>query len=250
LILFLVLFSVIQPFEVNIPLASESHDISYEINNENIELLTKQQFLRDLAIIKKVSLLNLELLDLKLTKKFESMHPEIFSNNATVQSSGYYQYMYISRDVNFGYTYGNNSIIIREVVPAKVYVNGSFRQFVYVDNPFTRPVTSGSYTWTQSYTHTFLDDPPISFDAMGSGYAEVAISSSLSTSIGVELLGNGFTLRWTKKETQILPKVELLGNGFTRAGTVGNIYYYRKVGNINYYRKICDFPTWHYSLYQ
>ncbi len=188
------------------------------ISNEKLEIVSQKQFILFMAKIDKVSFREALKYDLIMTKKFEQKHPEIFNNSLKAEnySSGHYEYAYISRYVYFGPTYGGGQIWIREVVPTKIYVNGSFRYFVYAHSPFTQPYT-GNYTWHQSYGNTDLDSP-IQFTAMCSGYAEVAIDRSETNSIGIELEGSGFTLSFTQ-------------------------------GNTFYYRKICDFPTWTYSLY-
>jgi len=188
------------------------------VSKRQIEIVSRTQFIKRIVKSENISYSKALKYDAEMTKKFEQTHPDLFRPIKTYGStSGHYEYAYISRYVYFGYTYGGNYIEIRQTVPVKIYVYGSFRSFVYAQNPFTQSC-SGGYTWYQSYNHTDLGSPPTQFTALSSGYAEVTIDSSLALSIGIELVGNGFSLTFTQ-------------------------------GSTYYYRKICDFPVWTYNLY-
>jgi len=188
--------------------------------------ISRKEFLQYLAKSEGTNVATAIKIDAMLTKSFEGKHPEFFGRMATQESAGegHYEYGYVSRVVNFGLSYyegtfgpESEEIQIEESVCTKVYVNGSFRNFVYVSDPFTEPC-SGHYTWHQTYSHTFLDNPPIQFTAMAAGYAEVAVNSSLQTTLGAALEEVGFSLSYS-------------------------------TGTTYYYRKTCTFPTWTYSLY-
>ncbi len=116
-------------------------------------------------------------------KAFEKLHPEFFATHSDI-SSGHYEYVQLSRSEYFGQVYWkrygikqSRPVVIQQSVYAEVYVYKSFKQFVWLSNPFTTP-SSGAYTWHSTYNYT-RQDSPTQFTAMSSGYAEVAISSPI-----------------------------------------------------------------------
>jgi len=111
-------------------------------------------------------------------KTFEKLHPGLFISYSD-PASGHYEYMQFSRYEYFGKIhwlhYGaeqSSPIVIQQSVYAEVYVYGSFRQFVWVSNPFTA-TTINEYKWYPTYNHT-RQESPTQFTVMSSGYAEVA----------------------------------------------------------------------------
>ena len=116
-------------------------------------------------------------------KAFEKLHPEISASHSNI-FPGYYEYVQLSRSEYFGQVYWKHygiersrSVVVQQFVYVEVYVDESSRQFVWVSDPFTTPV-SGGYTWHLTYNHT-RQDSPTQFTAMSSGYAEVSTSSSI-----------------------------------------------------------------------
>ncbi len=186
--------------------------------------ISRKEFLQYLAKSEGTNVATAIKIDARLTKSFEGKHPEFFGKMATQKSAGYYEYGYITRTVDMGPIYYEESgkgkedeIRIEESVAEQIYVNGSFRNFVYVSDPFTTR-QEGNYSWHQTYSHTFLDDHPIQFTAMARGYVEVAVNSGFQSTLGVALEGIGFSISYS-------------------------------TGTTYYYRKTCTFPTWTYSLY-
>lgn len=94
-----------------------------------------------------------------------------------------------------------------------VYSEGSFREFREFKEGWTGASGSGSYTWNEFYvtdvtttyptTHAFLE---------GRGALEVAISSSLTSTVGANLIASNFSV----------------------SGSVGNTTYYRRVETISF----------------
>ncbi len=116
-------------------------------------------------------------------KAFEKLHPELFTSHSNI-SSGHYEYVQLSRSEYFGQVHWKHCgiersmpIVVQQFVYAEVYVDESSRQFVWVSDPFTTPI-SGRYTWHPTYNHT-RQDSPVQFTAMSNGYAEVSTSSSI-----------------------------------------------------------------------
>jgi len=187
-----------------------------QVIEETYKVISREEFLRFLAKFKRTSVTDAIKIDKMLTKSFEEKHPEFFRKIVNQQLSGHYEYGYFTRTVDMGPIYGSRRILIKESVSTKVYVNGSFREFVYVLDPFTFP-GNGYFTWYQTFSHTCLESPT-QFTAMAAGYAEVAINSRKQSTLGVELEGVGFSF----------------------SNSVGSTYYYRKD---------CYLPQWTYNLY-
>lgn len=187
-----------------------------QVIEETYKVISREEFLQYLAKSKITSVANAIKIDKMLTKSFEEKHPEFFGKIANQQLSGHYEYGYISRTVDMGPIYGSRRILIKESVITKIYVNGSFRQFVYVSDPSTSP-GNGYFTWHETDSHTFLDYPT-QFTAMAAGYAEVAINSSEQVTLGVQLENVGFSFSYS-------------------------------LGMTYYYRKDCYLPQWTYNLY-
>ena len=202
------------------------NDIQYPIIiNKTVKTISFHELISGLAKTKGMSPSAAAKYILSKEKEFEKRNPELFASYST-STSGHYEYVLYSRDMQFGYVYwqtnpfgGEDSgpLVIRQAVYAEVYVYGSFRQFAWVGDPFTEADSNGGYTWHPAYNHTRLDSA-IQFTALSSGYSEVAISSSFSGTIGAQLEGAGFSFSYSS-------------------------------GSTYYYRKNCDFPTWTVKLY-
>lgn len=180
------------------------------------QILSHSEFMKILAKSKGISLLSAELYDASMKENFQKMHPELFGPASAKSITGYYEPLTYSRYTYCGLSYGGCPIYITQYVPAEVYVDGSFREFVYVLTPYSQP-GSGNYTWVPSYNYVELNSPT-QFTARGAGYAEVAIQTSQQFTIGLELQGLGFTVSYTS-------------------------------GTTMYYRKSCTLSTWSVSLY-
>ncbi len=180
----------------------------------HVKVLTREEFLKTLAYSMKISLIEAQEFDFEKTMMFEKIHlgfvPSISIN------SGHYEYITIQNSQFFGPTL-KSYIYVTEYAPAKVYVDGSFRQFIYVANPYSVP-SSGDYTWYQTYSYSDLANPPVTVTLLCDGYAEVSINSSDQWTLGVQLEGLGFSFS-------------------------------HSVGTIYYYRKYCHFYPYTYSLY-
>ena len=222
LVIFILVF-FLTPFIVNAKTLPESSNTQYPVLiKETTKTISFSEIISGLEKTEGLNRREAIRYIVNKEKAFEKLHPELFASRSDI-SSGHYEYMQLSHYEGFGEVYWESfgmeqsgQLVIQQSVYAEVYVDGSFRQFVWVGDPFTTP-GSGGYTWHPTYNHT-RQDSPTQFTAMSSGYAEVAIGSTYQFSIGVDLEGAGFSFSYSS-------------------------------GSTYYYRKTCNFPIWTYNLY-
>lgn len=217
LLLLVVSFSagtkVVRADDVPADIGDVSNEQSSWKDTNHVRILTREEFLNQLASLNHISIANAGALETRTEVTSEAEHPQV--STAIQANTGHYEYTDVYTRRNFGRA--QYPQIVELGVPTQVFVDGSFRQFsaVYTASAYAQTVSSGIYTWSTMYAQA--TEPDVETVVLnGRGTLTATFDGG---SIGLDTF---------------------LSSGFTITGQVGTTYYLRR---------ICEFTTYTYRLY-
>ncbi len=143
-------------------------------------------------------------------KSYGMTREEAARQVALLRYDGYQQVEFkVEKDFGAGYTVEAGALV-------KCYAQGSFFSFEEVIDKWTKETSTGDYSFDEAYIQATISSNKQKLTVQARGVCEVALQVSQQDTVGVELLGAGFSHGSVTGTTVYYRKIDTWAKSWTR----------------------------------